>query len=85
MSNSYASRHPGFENTIVTNPDIDPALKSCYLLVGGRLCSFSSCIEQVQRMCLRLTELGFTDIRTMECLLRQFEVGAFIVVSVLGF
>ena len=40
----------------------------------GRLCSFSPCIEQVQRVCLKLDELGFSEIITVEVLLRTFEV-----------
>mmetsp|Transcript_27092 Transcript_27092/g.48596 ORF Transcript_27092/g.48596 Transcript_27092/m.48596 type:complete len:277 (+) Transcript_27092:31-861(+) len=38
----------------------------------GRLCSFSPCIEQVQKMCLKLQELGFLEIRTFETLLRPY-------------
>lgn len=51
-------------------------LDSCarILRTGGRLCSFSPCIEQVQRACAKLAELGFTDIRTYECLDRTYEV-----------
>eukprot|EP00761_Pharyngomonas_kirbyi_P013557 gb/GECH01013586.1/.p1 GENE.gb/GECH01013586.1/~~gb/GECH01013586.1/.p1 ORF type:complete len:346 (+),score=77.23 gb/GECH01013586.1/:1-1038(+) len=42
---------------------------------NGRFCSFSPCIEQVQRTCesLRNTK-EFTDIVTMECLLRPFQM-----------
>lgn len=39
----------------------------------GVLCSFSPCIEQVQRVCETLRE-DFTDIRTFETLLRAYEV-----------
>ncbi|CAI9094383.1 OLC1v1030108C2 [Oldenlandia corymbosa var. corymbosa] len=39
----------------------------------GVLCSFSPCIEQVQRSCETL-KTCFTDIRTFEVLLRSFEV-----------
>jgi hypothetical protein len=38
----------------------------------GVLCSFSPCIEQVQRMCLAMAEAGLTDIRTIEVLDRQY-------------
>ncbi|KAE8672438.1 tRNA (adenine(58)-N(1))-methyltransferase catalytic subunit TRMT61A [Hibiscus syriacus] len=39
----------------------------------GTLCSFSPCIEQVQRSCETLRS-DFTDIRTFEILLRTYEV-----------
>lgn len=41
---------------------------------GGNLCSFSPCIEQVQQTCNELQIQGFKDIRTMECLLRTYNV-----------
>ncbi|XP_053331254.1 tRNA (adenine(58)-N(1))-methyltransferase catalytic subunit TRMT61A [Spea bombifrons] len=47
----------------------------CALKVeGGRVCSFSPCIEQVQRTCLSLEEHGFTEINTLEILLRVYDV-----------
>ena len=42
---------------------------------GGRLASFSPCIEQVQRTVRRMEECAFADIRTMECLQREYDVG----------
>jgi len=39
-----------------------------------RLCSFSPCIEQVQQLCTALSENGFVEITTWECLLRPFDV-----------
>jgi tRNA (adenine57-N1/adenine58-N1)-methyltransferase len=36
------------------------------------LCSFSPCIEQVQRMCLAMAASGLTDIRTVEVLDREY-------------
>jgi len=41
---------------------------------GGRLCSFSPCIEQVQKTCQKLKECGFTEVSTLECLNREFQV-----------
>jgi hypothetical protein len=42
----------------------------------GVFCSFSPCIEQVQRTCGALSQAGFFNVRTVECLLRQYEVRA---------
>ncbi|XP_023149822.1 tRNA (adenine(58)-N(1))-methyltransferase catalytic subunit TRMT61A isoform X2 [Amphiprion ocellaris] len=41
---------------------------------GGRLCSFSPCIEQVQRTCQALVDQGFEEINTLEVLLRIHDV-----------
>ncbi|XP_059179683.1 tRNA (adenine(58)-N(1))-methyltransferase catalytic subunit TRMT61A-like [Physella acuta] len=41
---------------------------------GGRICTFSPCIEQVQRSCEELIRNGFTDLTTVECLTRKFNV-----------
>ena len=38
------------------------------------MCSFSPCIEQVQRSCSVLRDSGFTDVTTLECLQRVLDV-----------
>jgi tRNA(1-methyladenosine) methyltransferase and related methyltransferases len=43
------------------------------LKVGGRICCFSPCIEQVQKNCLKLEEEGFIEIRTFEFIARNYE------------
>ncbi|XP_073465980.1 tRNA (adenine(58)-N(1))-methyltransferase catalytic subunit TRMT61A [Aquarana catesbeiana] len=48
--------------------------KDALKIEGGRVCSFSPCIEQVQRTCLALEEHGFTEINTLEILLRVYDV-----------
>jgi tRNA (adenine57-N1/adenine58-N1)-methyltransferase len=44
------------------------------LRCDGLVCSFSPCIEQVQRTCEVLSNQRFADIRTFEVLLRSYEV-----------
>lgn len=55
------------------------ALGSCstraLIAAACRFCSFSPCIEQVQKTCEQLSAQGFTDVITYECLLRDYEVG----------
>ncbi|XP_063529041.1 tRNA (adenine(58)-N(1))-methyltransferase catalytic subunit TRMT61A [Cydia strobilella] len=41
---------------------------------GGRFCSFSPCIEQVQRTCLALTNNGFQELTTLELLQTEIKV-----------
>ncbi|KAK9300784.1 hypothetical protein QLX08_006647 [Tetragonisca angustula] len=41
---------------------------------GGKLCSFSPCIEQVQRTCAKLISKGFIELNTYECLQREVHV-----------
>lgn len=50
-----------------------PSVASSLRCDGG-ICSFSPCIEQVQRTCEALTIPEFTDIRTFEVLVRTYEV-----------
>ena len=50
-------------------PHAKRALARC-----GVLCSFSPCIEQVQRTCVELAAMGFEDIRTLETLMRPFDL-----------
>ena len=50
----------------------------------AKFCSFSPCIEQVQRTCEALRAHGFVDVRTVECLLRQMEVHSERLVTQLG-
>lgn len=51
---------------------VESAAKS--LRPDGVFCAFSPCIEQVQRTCAALEEQDFYAVRTVECLLRHYEV-----------
>lgn len=43
---------------------------------GGRFCSFSPCIEQVQRTCSTLSEAGFQELKTLEVLQTEYKVAS---------
>ncbi|KAJ8308171.1 hypothetical protein KUTeg_013045 [Tegillarca granosa] len=51
-----------------------PSAKQALKIEGGRICSFSPCIEQVQKTSDTLRDLGFEEVTTMECLVRNFDV-----------
>lgn len=50
-------------------PHVEQALKP-----GGHLAVFSPCIEHIQRLYRELPKYRFTNCRTIECLVREFEV-----------
>ena len=55
--------------------DAVPHAKKCIKKsTGGRICSFSPCVEQVQKAISVMEEQGFQEITTMECLIREFQV-----------
>lgn len=51
-----------------------PHAAKCIKDTGGRICSFSPCIEQVQKACLKLKEVGFQELQTVEVLQTQYYV-----------
>ena len=69
-----------FKETLTNNivsfeqPGPRPSTIHNFYSLGGRLCSFSPCIEQVQRTCEELAKHSFVELRTMECLVRNFDV-----------
>lgn len=50
------------------------SLTHILLPAGGRFCSFSPCIEQVQRTCQALAAHGFTELSTLEVLPQVYNV-----------
>ncbi|GJQ81585.1 hypothetical protein Trydic_g9960 [Trypoxylus dichotomus] len=51
-----------------------PHAAKCIKNTGGRICSFSPCIEQVQKACLKLKDVGFQELQTVEVLQTQYSV-----------
>lgn len=51
-----------------------PHALSAFKITGGRICSFSPCIEQVSRACELMSSMGLKEITTLECLAREFHV-----------
>ncbi|XP_076036356.1 tRNA methyltransferase 61 isoform X2 [Oratosquilla oratoria] len=49
---------------------------------GGRICSFSPCIEQVQRTAEIMEKMGLQEITTLECLLREFQIRTITIPSI---
>lgn len=59
----------GFGSIVISNNIVN--INDIFILVeisGGRFCSFSPCIEQVQRCCEALEQNNFVEIQTMEIL-----------------
>ncbi|XP_046397178.1 tRNA (adenine(58)-N(1))-methyltransferase catalytic subunit TRMT61A [Ischnura elegans] len=50
---------------------------------GGRLCSFSPCVEQVQRTVISMDAEGFVDISTVECIQTELHVTSKVMPDVL--
>ncbi|XP_078000770.1 tRNA (adenine(58)-N(1))-methyltransferase catalytic subunit TRMT61A-like [Glandiceps talaboti] len=54
--------------------DVIETAKQALKAPGGRLCSFSPCIEQVQKTCDKMRSCGFVEITTIECIARNYDV-----------
>ena len=69
------SLHGGAHAVFLDLPGPQKVAASAFacLRPDGMLCSFSPCIEQVQRMCLAMAAAGLTDIRTIEVLDREYQ------------
>lgn len=67
---------PGWLGAGLGDPPSD--LASCFPSppprAGGRFCSFSPCIEQVQRTCQALAACGFSELSTLEVLPQVYNV-----------
>ncbi len=51
-------------------PHVQNALK-----IGGHLAAFTPCVEQLQRLYGEFPKFSFTNIKTIECIVRDMEVG----------
>ena len=47
---------------------------SAVLKPGGRVCTFSPCVEQVTKTCKQLRDRGYTSVETWECLNRNWMI-----------
>ncbi|PVU97956.1 hypothetical protein BB561_000218 [Smittium simulii] len=52
---------------------IPSAVKALKKSIAGKICTFSPCIEQVQRTANALHDNSFFDIQTFECLVRDYD------------
>ena len=52
----------------IVNNSYLPAFTLFFLLLGGRICSFSPCIEQSMRVCEALGKCGFIEVQNIEVL-----------------
>ncbi|KAG1654999.1 hypothetical protein FOA52_008408 [Chlamydomonas sp. UWO 241] len=70
-------RHEGRADAVfldLPGPHEVVANAAACLRPNGRFCSFSPCIEQIQRTAEQLAKNGFTDIGMIEVLLREYDV-----------
>lgn len=74
--NGFPPIEGGVDAVFLDVPNPWVVVENCKSLVRprGRICSFSPCIEQVQRTCAALREHCFSDVVTMECLVRNYNV-----------
>jgi tRNA A58 N-methylase Trm61 len=66
----------GVDGVFLDLPSSWKALPHAYKVLkkGGVLCNFNPCIEQVQRSCVLMREMGFESIVTLETLIRPYEL-----------